>query len=294
MLPKKLFTPKCLHPDRDIVFQADLNSFYDYVVKDLVKKAPNLPVEDNDVYENNLLLNFTFSHYKSLYSSYGISMLHFSRSKEENAKEFYEVLFGEVQLFIFTPSLLKQIFSIYTLYSLYFTQISQRYQINTIPEYLKSANELIKKLEKNNKQIAYTLYVLMKKLNEDSAFSVGVILGLKSILLNKYGLPVEQKTNVYNDYIDITKYKAVIDSDKKEEENLSTDEVKDLNIEEDYMSVKREIAESIKNLAMNDEIDKSSYVQYINSVVDEDEKITESDLGTNNVTNFDCLFNKLI
>ena len=30
MIPKKLFTPKCLHADREVVFHEDIQNFYNY------------------------------------------------------------------------------------------------------------------------------------------------------------------------------------------------------------------------------------------------------------------------
>ena len=57
---------------------------------------------------------------------------------------------------------------------------------------------------------------MVSKLKKDNAFSIGVIPGLKTIILNKYGLPLEQKTNVYQDYLDIFSY-------NKEEENKEND-----------------------------------------------------------------------
>ena len=32
MIPKKLFSPKCLHPDREVVFNDDLQRFFNYIL----------------------------------------------------------------------------------------------------------------------------------------------------------------------------------------------------------------------------------------------------------------------
>ena len=149
MLPNKLFSPKCLHPDRNIVFKDDLHNFYLYILHSL-----QIMTEKDEIEKLN---QYTYKNYKSMYQTKRISMLHFSRSKEENPKEYYEVLFGEVQYIFFTSHInsfifIPKLFSIYTLYSLYYTQISREfYQINTIPEYLQGLNELITKLYNINK-----------------------------------------------------------------------------------------------------------------------------------------------
>ena len=85
MLPKKLFCPKCLLPERDHAFRDDLEDFYNYILQNLE--------------EDELL---TYDTYKKYYKLKKISMLHFSKRKEESAKEYYEVLFGEVQSFFFS------------------------------------------------------------------------------------------------------------------------------------------------------------------------------------------------
>ena len=284
MLPNKLFSPKCLHPDRNIVFKDDLHNFYLYILHSL-----QIMTEKDEIEKLN---QYTYKNYKSMYQTKRISMLHFSRSKEENPKEYYEVLFGEVQYIFFTSHInsfifIPKLFSIYTLYSLYYTQISREfYQINTIPEYLQGLNELITKLYNINKTITYEIYLMVSKLKKDNAFSIGVIPGLKTIMLNKYGLPLEQKTNVYQDYLDIFSY-------NKEEENKE-DNYDD--IIKEYSEIKKEIVDQIKVT----DIDKEDYVSYLNenyvdnSKADETEKITAEDLTEGKVTNFDCLFNKLL
>ena len=91
MIPKKLFTPKCLHPDRNIVFYDDLMNFFNNILE-------NLSIKEN-IITKDLELNylFNFKTFKIFYKNNKISMLHFSRSKEENAKEYYEFIFLAVK-----------------------------------------------------------------------------------------------------------------------------------------------------------------------------------------------------
>ena len=72
MLPKKLFCPKCLLPEREHAFKDDLDSFFNNITQNLKKEE---------------LL--TFETFKKYYKLKKISMLHFSKRKEENAKEYY-------------------------------------------------------------------------------------------------------------------------------------------------------------------------------------------------------------
>ena len=194
MLPKKLFSPKCLLPEREHAFKDDLMDFYNFLLLNLGKEEI-----------------LTYDIYKKYYKLKKISMLHFSKRKEESAKEYYEVLFGEVQSFFFSEDINSQLFSIYTLYSLYYTQtVNTFYQINTILEFLKGINALILKLAKNNdkkmKMVGATVYSMVKKMKEEEAFSIGVIPGLKSIILNKYGIPIERKEYVYSYTKEINNY----------------------------------------------------------------------------------------
>ena len=169
MLPKKLFSPKCLHPDRDIVFQDDLTTFFNIILADY-----NIISNEDELTK---LPSFTYKKYKQYYHQKHFSMIHFSISKEENQKEYYEVLFGEIQFVLFNKypiaspissfsnsaklNYFHKIFSIYTLYSLYYTQIHKEfYQVNTIPKYLNELNILISALAQSplTKEIAFTLY----------------------------------------------------------------------------------------------------------------------------------------
>lgn len=291
MLPKKLFSPKCLHPDRNIVFKDDLKHFYIFILQTF--NVSNIKEEMERISE------FTYKNYKMLYKTKRISMLHFSRSKEENAKEYFEVLFGEIQSFFFSQipelpilSYFHKVFSIYTLYSIYYTQITKQfYQINTVLEYLQGINDLIEDIYAISPGISFQIYMMMNKLKKDDAFSVGIIPGLKTIILNKYGLPLEQKTNVYQDYLDIFTYKKEIEM---ENDNFSSS----MN---EYINIKKGIIDSIKSL----DIDKEEYVSYLNenfvesspniniNSIKEREKLNVDDLSQDKVTNFDCLFNKI-
>jgi hypothetical protein len=259
MISKKLFTPKCQHLDRDIVFHEDLDNFFiDFIshiklnIKNFNKKENkekeflnkinenkesekfesenfnenknyNLFNKDNinnkndsNSLEDNLLKNLSYKIFKNFWNEKKMSMLHFSKSKEENPKEYYEVLFGEIQSFLIENNLLRkkeynkihiflQVLTIYSMYSLYFTQTTDFfYQINTIPEYLLKINLLLSTLiKKGISLISKELLLMVNRLHKNSAFSIGIIPGLKTIILNKYGLPIEKKINNYKDLMDI-------------------------------------------------------------------------------------------
>ena len=294
MIPKKLFSPKCLHFDREIVFRDDLNNFFEYI---LAKKKA----------ENKEDIIITYLEYKIYYKEKKISMLHFSRSKEENAKEYYESLFGEIQSFFFLENykFISKLFSIYTLYSLYYTQTYQTfYQINTTIEYLNGINDLIKDIYSIKKEISFEIFSMVKKLKKDNGISIGVIPGLKTIILNKYGLPIEQKTNVYSDYCSILDYKNKLKNpDLKNKKNQKDPELSQ------YNKLKMNIIKDIKNL----DFDKDEYINYLNENllnknrnnehyngknndydIENIPYLTKEDLDSNNITNFDFLFNKLL
>ena len=241
-------------------------------------------------------------------------MLHFSKRKEESAKEYYEVLFGEIQSFFFNENIISQLFSIYTLYSIYYTQLTNTfYQINTILEFLKGVNDLILKLSKEkdekNRNIGATVYSMIKKMKNDEAFSIGVIPGLKSIILNKYGIPIEKKENVYTYTKEINSYINELNSQNQNEQN------KDLNSQKnktdlDYEIIKKNIVNEIKEL----NIDKEEYVNFINNNYNEsdfsnynrnnmmynynryinDMNLKKEDLTPGEITQLDLMFNKYI
>lgn len=80
MLPKLLFNPKNLHADRDIVFQEDFSKFFMFVES-----------------QTESLNELTFKQFKELWKEKKMSLIHFIKSKEESIKEYYEVLYGEIQ-----------------------------------------------------------------------------------------------------------------------------------------------------------------------------------------------------
>ena len=299
MLPKKLFCPKCLLPERDIAFKDDLTDFYNYILES-TKSEPIL----------------TYIKYKQLYKNKKISMLHFCKRKEENAKEYYEVLFGEIQSFFFEENITSKLFSIYTLYSIYYTQVTSTfYQVNTILEFLKGVNTLIKKLINHEnieiKKVGYVVYNMVKKMKNDDAFSIGVIPGLKSIILNKYLIPVEKKENVYSYTKEINNYVNELKMQQNNEKN-------DINITEqknkvdlDYSLIKKNIINDIKEINM----DKDDYVNFINNNYCNNELnmndninnamnsnelyignnyLKKEDLNKGEITQLDFLFNKYI
>jgi hypothetical protein len=252
MLPKKLFTAKCLHVDRDIVFCEDIENFFSYVEKNLNKElSENVGIEEpihND--KDKYIQILTYNKFKSYWNTKNMSMLHFSKSKEENQKEYYEVLFGEIQKYILTSEkLIYNILSIYTIYSLYYTQITEYfYQINTIPEIMIEFNKTLIEVKQSSFAIAKTLALMINRLYKDEAFSVGCIIGIKTIILNKYGLPMEQKANVYKDYVEINNTKRYFDKLKFEDKEKSFINKK---LVSDYTETKRDTVEMIKSLGQD-------------------------------------------
>ena len=287
MLPKKLFCPKCLLPERDIAFKDDLTEFYNYIMENITKEK-----EKNISLQNNNLLSY--ESYKKYYKSKKISMLHFSKRKEESAKEYYEVLFGEILSFFFIDNINSQLFSIYTLYSIYYTQTTSTfYQVNIILEFLKGVNTLIIKLIKNNditvRKIGFIIYNMIKKMKDDDAFSIGVIPGLKSIILNKYLLPIEKKENVYSYSKEINKFvNELKNKEKNENDNTNNNGI---NIYEqknkkelEYDIIKKNIINQIKDINM----DKDDYINFINN------NYCENDLNLNINKNDMMNYNKLL
>ena len=298
MLPKKIFCPKCLLPERDHAFRDDLIDFYNFIIKNLKKEKI-----------------LTYETYKKYYKLKKISMLHFSKRKEESAKEYYEVLFGEIQSFFFSENINSQLFSIYTLYSVYYTQVTNTfYQINTILEFLKGVNLLILKLTKEKDKekniVGACVYSMIKKLKNDEAFSIGVIPGLKSIILNKYGLPIERKENVYTYTKEINNYINELNTQNQKEIKNNQNKEK-IKIELDYNMTKKNIINGIKEL----NFDKEEYTNFINNNYSEidiynqgninnimnnynryfnDVNLKKEDLTPGEITQLDCLFNKYI
>ena len=290
MLPKKLFCPKCLLPERDIAFRDDLTEFYNYIMENITKEKEK---EKNISLPNNNLLSYEL--YKKYYKSKKMSMLHFSKRKEESAKEYYEVLFGEILSFFFIDNINSQLFSIYTLYSIYYTQTTSTfYQVNIILEFLKGVNTLIIKLIKNNditvRKIGFIIYNMIKKMKDDDAFSIGVIPGLKSIILNKYLLPIEKKENVYSYTKEINKFVNEL-KNKEKNDNDNTNNNNGINIYEqknkkelEYDIIKKNIINQIKDINM----DKDDYINFINN------NYCENDLNLNINKNDMMNYNKLL
>ena len=304
MIPKKIFCPKCLLPERDIAFKDDLNDFYNYIKENIHKEKKTT---------NEQLLSYAT--YKKLYKEKKISMLHFSKRKEESAKEYYEVLFGEILSFFFVNDIISKLFSIYTLYSIYYTQVTSTfYQVNIILEFLKGVNALITKLIKDKnkeaKKIGFTIYNMVKKMKDDDAFTIGVIPGLKSIILNKYLLPIEKKENVYTYTKEIKNFiKELNDKEKKDKNNgINIIDEKDKD-ELDYALIKKNIINEIKDINM----DKDDYVNFINNNYYENDLninrneminynkylvgnnfLKKEDLKQGEITQLDILFNKYI
>ena len=303
MLPKKIFCSKCLLPERDTAFKDDLTDFYNYILENIQKEEKK---------SNEILLSF--AEYKKFYKEKKISMLHFSKRKEENAKEYYEVLFGEILSFFFNDNIISQLFSIYTLYSIYYTQVTPTfYQVNIILEFLKGVNALIKKLINDEnfeeRKIGYTVYNMIKKMKEDDAFSIGVIPGLKSIILNKYLIPIEKKENIYSYTKEINNYiKELKNEEMKNNNKQNINEQKNKN-DLDYEIIKKNIINDIKDMNM----DKDDYINFINNnycdnifnknyedMINDDKyfsgnpQLKKEDLKPGEITQLDILFSKYI
>jgi len=305
MIPKKIFNPKCLHADRETVFREDLQNFYGFILAELRKKSNNeLLICDESI--------FNYNSFKYYWKEKKMSMIHFSKSKEENLKEFYEVLYGEVQLFIFKDDLLYKAFCIFSLYSLYYTQISDYfYQINTIPEVLFEINNFIANIRNLNFKLMGEVLLMINKLYKDDALNIGTILGLKTIILNKYGLPIEQKQKVYKEYIDIDNTIQFLDKAK----SIQKEKIKIFkNNFEDYKDIKKESIDLIKDIG-NDNIFNELYCDFINSKLKEENSyflpqksinifsvmsnnfdmlhLTKNDLVNDKITNLDLQFNRV-
>lgn len=258
MIAKKLFTPKCLHNDRDSVFQEDFKIFFN-----------NIITGENLEKNNNYLKYQTFKKYWSLYN---MSMLHFSKSKEENIKEYYEVLFGELILLLCSDKTRNELlfscnvdihiklFAIYSLYSVYYTQIYDTfYQININIEALNEMNLVIKFI--SNSEIKRTLLLMISKLYKSEAFSIGVLTGLKTIILNKHGIPLEQKANTYKDYIELN------ESHKTFEQLNCHSETVNKAVLDSYNLSKKNTANSIKSIFKNKSMNKELYCNFINEFI---------------------------
>ena len=95
------------------------------------------------------------------------------------------------------------------------------------------------------------------RIHKADGFSIGIIPGLKTIILNKYGLPCEQRTNTYNDYMDINiNYKNL---------NVKDDDSQLNNLIQQYKNLKFTSLNNIKTSINDQEFDKDLYCDYINS-----------------------------
>jgi hypothetical protein len=329
MIPKKLFTPKCLHADREVVFHEDIQNFYNYFFSKLkedyrefllskkISIKENL-IQDEEIFEIiNNEETFNYSIFKKYWREKKMSMLHFSKSKEENAKEYYEVLFGEVQYFMNISNrnslnnqnltFMYKIISFLTLYSLYYTQTTEFfYQINTTPEILREFNFVISTLKEKflNKKILREIIAMLNRLYEEDSFSIGALIGLKTIILNKYGLPMEQKQKVYKEYSDIADSVKLIEKNKIDEKEKRKNYMQSLD---EYTDVKRQALTLIKGT--KGENLNELYCEFINLQLNESKKpyltsnsilpnydinkIIISDLQENKITNLDLQFNQV-
>lgn len=314
MIPKKLFTPKCLYTDREIVFQEDIRNFYSIIFQKIIENFKIKYRSDSRVNEfpdEFIILSsndiFNYKIFKSIWSEVKMSMLHFAKSKEENSKEYYEVLYGEFQMFLNADyNYLYKLFSIFSLYSLYYTQITDFfYQINTTPEILQEMNNCVIALKEKfqNNNLMKEVIFIINKLYHDDAFSIGTLIGLKTIILNKYGLPMEQKQKVYKEYSDIRVAMKNLEMNKIEHSNK-------LNVNrrkfEEYSDTKLTTLNLIKEV--NNDSLKNIYCQFINmqqiSFHDQNKKnsyhtnfdlleINEEDLNKGTITNLDLQFNQI-
>ena len=130
---------------------------------------------------------------------------------------------------------------------------------------------------------------MIKKMKDDDAFSIGVIPGLKSIILNKYLLPIEKKENVYsytkeiNKFVNELKNKEKNDNDNTNNNGINIYEQKNKK-ELEYDIIKKNIINQIKDINM----DKDDYVNFINN------NYCENDLNLNINKNDMMNYNKLL
>ena len=149
-------------------------------------------------------------------------------------------------------------------------------------------------------------------MKEDDAFSIGVIPGLKSIILNKYLVPIEKKENVYSYTKEINNYIKEL-KNKENNDNNDQNAIDQKNKKElDYAILKTNIINEIKDINM----DKDDYINFINNNLDDnnlnkfnkinyemnnDNKymvgnshLRKEDLKPGAITQLDFLFNKYI
>lgn len=290
MIPKKLFCPKCLYPDRDIVFREDIKTFYSNYLKSCLfskktdkndKENGNFNEENNEFNENRMLelynlfvdinnfiplesrldkneflkkllnneISFDYSFFKEIWKKNGISLLHQVKNKEENTHEYYDCLYREIQIYLFPlndDNFISKIFAIYMIYSLYFTQTHKiKFKIVTIPESLKAINNLINTLKISKFSIWKVIYAMTNKLYENQAFKITTLLGNRSIILNRYSLPIDSKTDIFNEYSNLLLSKKKLTEKSKEDSNYF-DLIRKKS--ESYNKLKNNIISDIKSI----------------------------------------------
>ena len=170
-------------------------------------------------------------------------------------------------------------------------------------------NKLIKDKNNSVRKIGFTVYNMIKKMKEDDAFSIGVIPGLKSIILNKYLVPIEKKENVYSYTKEINNYmKELKDKETKDNNEKNIVEQKNKN-DLDYQLIKKSIINEIKDINM----DQDDYINFINSNYCDNDlnknsgdlmnynkyfigntNLKKEDLKPGEITQLDIIFNKYI
>lgn len=132
------------------------------------------------------------------------------------------------------------------MYTLYFTQTYKiKFKIVTILESLKSINILINTLKIGNFNIWKTLYAMINKLYENQAFKITTLLGIRSIILNRYSLPVDNKTDIFNEYSNLLLSKKKL-NEKRKEDNSYLDFIRKEGGA--YNKMKNNIISDIKSL----------------------------------------------
>ena len=150
---------------------------------------------------------------------------------------------------------------------------------------------------------------MIKKMKDDDAFSIGVIPGLKSIILNKYLVPIEKKENVYSYTKEINNYMKEL-KDKEIQDNNEQNLINQKNKNDlDYEIIKKSIINEIKDMNM----DQDDYINFINSNYFENDlnknsgglmnynkyfigntNLKKEDLKPGEITQLDIIFNKYI
>mmetsp|Transcript_7250 Transcript_7250/g.13417 ORF Transcript_7250/g.13417 Transcript_7250/m.13417 type:complete len:252 (-) Transcript_7250:2978-3733(-) len=151
MISEEKFSPAALLPGRLHTLQADLDSI-------LAIDFPN------------------FEAFKTYWKDNNISLLHHCLQPRESHVEFYQALWGYL---LNAPT---QRVAIYALYCFYFTQVKQRVPINID---LSRWKDLLYSTKSD-----VFVCSLIKALAVADAFSFGVVVGLKTLLVDKSGNPL--------------------------------------------------------------------------------------------------------